>query len=211
MKTAKKVLSSMLAVVLTVTAIPQGMVLLSCNEVDAAVPVLESTYYNITNVYTGRMIDIPSGKDEDNNPLHTWTINNSNAEQFSFEKVPGEDYYYIVPKVAPTRVIDNPSSSMTAGTQYQIYTKNSTDAQKFRLVPDGEGNFKIINKKSGMALQDMCNEKGSTDEEKDITVRQQTVLQSQLQVCLCLQALQADPSPSTWIRQTQHLSHPEPR
>ncbi|MBR3646735.1 MAG: RICIN domain-containing protein, partial [Lachnospiraceae bacterium] len=175
MKTAKKVLSSVLAVILTVTAIPQGMALFSCSEVDAAAPVQESTYYNITNVYTGRMIDIPSGKDEDKNPLHTWTINNSNAEQFSFEKVAGENYYYIVPKVAPTRVIDNPSSSMTAGTQYQIYTKNSTDAQKFSLVPDGEGNFKIINKKSGMALQDMCNEKGSTDEEKDITVRQQAV------------------------------------
>ncbi|MCR5836244.1 MAG: RICIN domain-containing protein [Lachnospiraceae bacterium] len=141
----------------------------------ASTPVQESTYYNITNVCTGRMLDIPSGKDEDKNPLHTWTINNKDAEKFSFEKVAGEDYYYIVPKVAPTRVIDNPSSSMSAGTQYQIYTKNSTDAQRFKLEPDGEGNFKIINKKSGMALTDMCNEKGSTDEEKDITVRQQAV------------------------------------
>ena len=140
----------------------------------AAAPVVENVYYNITNVCTGRMIDIPSGKDEDKVLLHTWTINNSNAEQFSFVKADG-DYYYIVPKVAPTRVFDNPASSTAAGTQFQIYTKNNTDAQKFKLESDGDGNYRLINKKSGMALTDMTNEKGSTDEEKDIAIRQQAV------------------------------------
>lgn len=145
-------------------------------KVDAATaPVVEEVYYNITNVCTGRMIDIPSGTDEDKVQLHTWTINNSNAEQFKFEKVAGEDCYYIVPKVAPTRVIDTPSSSTTAGTQLQIYTKNSTDAQKFILESDGDGNYRIINKNSQMALTDMTDEKGTTDEEKDNAIRQQAV------------------------------------
>ena len=172
----RKVLSHILIVVMAVTILFEGISKWKNVEVNAATePVKESVYYNITNVCTGRMIDIPSGKDEDKVLLHTWTINNSNAEQFSFEKVSGEDYYYIVPKVAPTRVFDNPASSTAAGTQFQIYTKNSTDAQKFRLESDGDGNYRIINKKSGMALTDMTDEKGTTDEEKDVAIRQQVI------------------------------------
>lgn len=172
----RKVLSYILIVVMAVTVLFEGISKWKNVQVNAATePVKEAVYYNITNVCTGRMIDIPSGKDEDKVLLHTWTINNSNAEQFSFEKVSGEDYYYIIPKVAPTRVFDNPASSTAAGTQFQIYTKNSTDAQKFKLESDGDGNYRIINKKSGMALTDMTNEKGTTDEEKDVAIRQQVI------------------------------------
>ena len=172
----RKVLSHILIVVMAVTILFEGISKCKNVEVNAATePVKETVYYNITNVCTGRMMDIPSGKDEDKVLLHTWTINNANAEQFSFEKVAGEDYYYIVPKISSTRVLDNPASSTAAGTQYQIYTKNSSDAQKFKLESDGDGNYRIINKKSGMALADMTNEKGTTDEEKDVAIRQQAI------------------------------------
>ena len=172
----RKVLSHILIVVMAVTILFEGISKYKNVEVNAATePVKETVYYNITNVCTGRMMDIPSGKDEDKVLLHTWTINNANAEQFSFEKVAGEDYYYIVPKISSTRVLDNPASSTAAGTQYQIYTKNSSDAQKFKLESDGDGNYRIINKKSGMALADMTNEKGTTDEEKDVAIRQQAI------------------------------------
>ncbi len=173
---SRKLICFVLVMAMTLTIMQGYVPVLKSIHVEAAVePVVENVYYNITNVCTGRMIDIPSGKDEDKVLLHTWTINNSNAEQFSFVKVDGEEYYYIVPKVAPTRVIDNPASSTVAGTQYQIYTKNSTDAQKFKIESDGDGNYRLINKKSGMALTDMTNEKGTTDEEKDVAIRQQTV------------------------------------
>ena len=171
----KKILCYFLVLAMALSIVAKSAPLFKSTEVRAAAePVVEGIYYNIKNVCTGRMIDIPSGQDADKVLLHTWTINNSNAEQFSFVKADG-DYYYIVPKVAPTRVFDDPASSTAAGTQYQIYTKNNTDAQKFKLESDGDGNYRLINKKSGMALADMTNEKGSTDEEKDVAIRQQAV------------------------------------
>lgn len=152
----KKIVSCILIFVMTFLTAAEGFTKMQNVQVSAATdPVEENVYYNITNVYTGRLMDIPSGTDADGTLLHTWKLNGGTAQQFIFVKSGEEGYYEIVPRVASTRALDNPSGSTTAGTQYQTYTQNHTDSQKFKLESDGNGNYRIINKKSGMALTDM--------------------------------------------------------
>ena len=150
MKEWKKQLSLLLVFVLSVAmGVPDFSKNCGISIFAATPPVEENTYYNIINVSTGRFIDIPSSTDADGTLLHTWRLNGSTAEQFSFVSASTSGYYEIIPRCAATRAIDNPSSSMSAGTQYQIYTQNHTDSQQFKLQSDGKGNYRIVNKKSG--------------------------------------------------------------
>ena len=74
------------------------------------VPVENGAYYLIRNVATGRYVDIPDGKDENNLKIRTWTGNKTAAQQFTFiEKQTG--WYVISPKCATTRALDNPAAS----------------------------------------------------------------------------------------------------
>lgn len=160
----KKFVSYILVFVMIVSASSEGFARIQNIQVSAATePVEENCYYNITNLSTGRLIDIPSGTDEDKVQLHTWRLNGSTAQQFTFTKSTEEGYYEIIPRVAPTRAFDNPSGSTATGTVYQIYTQNHTDSQKFKLESDGNGNYRIINKKSGLALADMYDPNGTED------------------------------------------------
>ncbi|MBQ6569287.1 MAG: RICIN domain-containing protein [Clostridia bacterium] len=139
-------------VLLIIFTIPAGYELKTGAATD---PVDEGRYYCIYNVATGRVFDVPSGRDEDNLLIHSWTLSVSDAQQYTFKKSSQSGYYSIIPKCAPTRAIDNPNGSTAVGTQYQTYTQNGTDAQLFRLESDGNGNYRIINKKSGLALADI--------------------------------------------------------
>jgi len=167
----KRILSYILVFVLTISALAEGITGLQNIMVSAATdPVKESVYYNITNVLTGRLMDIPSGTDADGTIMHTWKLNGSQSQQFIFVKT-SDGYYEIIPRVASTRALDNISGSTTAGTEYQTYTQNHTDSQKFTLQSDGNGNYRIINKKSGMALTDM----NTPNEEALDTIQQHPV------------------------------------
>ena len=174
----KRQLSMMLTVVMTVVMGTPNFPGRQTNQVQAATaPVETNTYYNIINVSTGRFIDIPSSTDADGTLLHTWRLNGSVAEQYSFVPASTSGYYEIIPRCAATRALDNPSSSMSAGTQYQIYTQNHSDSQQFKLQSDGNGNYRIVNKKSGMALTDMFDSATSED-----SVRQQTIAEDERQL-----------------------------
>lgn len=103
----KKIVSCILAFVMTVLAVAEGFTRMQNVQASAATePVEENCYYNITNLYTGRLMDIPSGTDADGTLLHTWKLNGGTAQQFTFVKSSEEGYYEIVPRVASTRCWD---------------------------------------------------------------------------------------------------------
>ncbi|MBQ6469599.1 MAG: RICIN domain-containing protein [Lachnospiraceae bacterium] len=66
---------------------------------------------------------------------------------------PEEGIYSIRTALSASYVLDVPGASREAGKEIQIYQSNGTEAQKFRILKNPDGTYRILNMKSDKALQ----------------------------------------------------------
>lgn len=90
-------------------------------------------YYKITNISTGKVLDVKDGSAANKANLQQYAWNASDAQLWKFVDAKNGSYY-IKSKLGTT--IDLPSAKTASGTNVQMYEMNGTNAQKWILDTD---------------------------------------------------------------------------
>ena len=126
---------------------------------------IDNGYYKITNVDTGKALDIKSGSSANGANVQQYSWNGTAAQLWKFVEA-GDGSYYIKSKLGTA--IDLPSGKTLAGTNIQMYAMNGTNAQKWILdtermnlkeVEVAEGTYTIQNGSNSTQVLDV---KGSS-------------------------------------------------
>ncbi|HUM82607.1 MAG TPA: RICIN domain-containing protein [Lachnospiraceae bacterium] len=113
--------------------------------------------FTILNSTTKKAIDVPGGTVDFEKTLQMYSANGSNAQRFYFQEVTAVDRqwegnYTIYSQVNGTSVMDVYGGLVNSGANVQLWESNGSGAQQFRFIYSGDGYYRIINMKSGMAV-----------------------------------------------------------
>jgi endo-1,4-beta-xylanase len=89
--------------------------------------------YIITNVNSGRVIDVPGGSQTSGEKLVQWDRNGGGNQRWKIVQA-GDGYVTFVCQYSG-KVLDIPSNTSANGTQVIQWDSNNGDGQKFKLVP----------------------------------------------------------------------------
>ena len=110
--------------------------------------------YVLTNVATGKCLDVYAGNTANGTNVQVWDSNGKTSQQFQLEKVniiaPG--YYYVMPTANTNLAMEVKSKSTANGANVQVWTKTNQDHQKWQLKVNSDGSYSILNANSGKAL-----------------------------------------------------------
>lgn len=95
------------------------------------IEIVEGDYYKITNVHSGKVLDVDGSSTANGTNVFQYDWQNTDNQLWTFEDA-GDGYYYIKSKLGVYLDIDNAES--TDGTNVQVWSGNQTEAQKFKLV-----------------------------------------------------------------------------
>jgi len=110
------------------------------------------TYYNIVNVASGLVLDVPGGTSASGTQIQQWVSNGFNQQSWRLAPVAGTAYFNIV-NFATGSVLDVPSASTADGVTIQQWTPNGYQQQNWQLVPvTSTPYFSIVNVATGKAL-----------------------------------------------------------
>ncbi len=88
--------------------------------------------YKITNVKTGKCLDVNGAKTANGTNVQVWKSNNSAAQRWYI--VPSGKNYLLIPKCNLNGALDINGAKFKAGTNIQEWTRNTSNAQKFNIV-----------------------------------------------------------------------------
>lgn len=88
--------------------------------------------YKITNVKTGKCLDVSGGKTANGTNIQVWKSNNSNAQRWFV--VTNGKYYYLIPKCNLNGALDINGAKFVKGRNINEWTRNTSNAQKFSIV-----------------------------------------------------------------------------
>ena len=92
---------------------------------------LKDGVYTITNLVSGKVLDVTSAWDVNGTAIQTYKSNSTKAQQWTIEK--NGSSYNLKPAVSTNRVLDIAGGSSSEGTKAQLYTSNGTKAQAFTI------------------------------------------------------------------------------
>jgi len=92
-----------------------------------------TNYYTITNVWSGKCLDVQFANVAQGTLIWQYTSNGTNAQRFSIDANPNGGYW-ISPK-GSNLVFDLQWGGTSAGTLIHLWEKNNTSAQRFTLNP----------------------------------------------------------------------------
>ena len=109
----------------------------------------DKTYF-IRNLNSGLYMDVQGGQSTAGTPVTQYGFNGTLAQQFTLVDA-GDGYFSIIPSVAPSMRLDITANSPAYGAVLQIFSANATDAQKFKIIPNEGGGYRITTKSSANA------------------------------------------------------------
>lgn len=89
-------------------------------------------YYTFRNVYSGKVLDVKSGRTAQGTNVQQWSWNGSGAQQWTLI-ASQTNGYWTVRNVKSGRVLDVAGNSTANGANLQIWDSNRTSAQEFRF------------------------------------------------------------------------------
>ena len=92
----------------------------------------ETGFYKITNVNSGKVLDLPSASISNATRIQQYASNNSLAQRWVIIKT-SNGSYQISSALDTTRCIDIAGASTANGAKVQLYKSNGTDAQAFDI------------------------------------------------------------------------------
>ena len=131
------------------------------NSTDAQKWVISRTsdgYYNIISKVSGINLEVAGGKSINGTNVQINYENNSENQKFKFietkvgTKTIANGIYEITSRIASNMLLDVSGGSILDGANVQIWADANEKQQKFELTYLGDGNYKIICKRSGKAL-----------------------------------------------------------
>ena len=131
------------------------------NNTDAQKWVISKTsddYYNIISKVSGINLEVAGGKNLNGTNVQINFSNNAKNQKFKFietkvgAKTIADGVYEITSKIASNMILDVSGGSNLDGTNVQIWADANEKQQKFDVTYIGNGNYKIMCKKSGKAL-----------------------------------------------------------
>lgn len=110
--------------------------------------------YVLTNVATGRVLDIASGVMSSGTSVQVYTRNNTVAQRWSLSgaRALENGYYTVMTLLKENMVLDVADGSLADKANVQLYESNGTGAQKWRITQLSANVYSIVNAKSGKAL-----------------------------------------------------------
>lgn len=87
--------------------------------------------YTITNVASGKALDVKGAIDKNGTIIQTYASNNTNAQKWVIEK--NGSVYNLKPASSLTRVLDISGATKDEGAKAQLYTSNGSAAQGFLI------------------------------------------------------------------------------
>ena len=117
-------------------------------------------YYKISEVSTGKVLDVYNGKSTNGTNLQTFSWNGTDAQLWKFVDA-GNGKYYIRSKVG--LVIDIANGTISSGTNLQIYNANFTNAQKWILDSNRANESEQPVKDGVYLLENMANKNQTLD------------------------------------------------
>lgn len=118
----------------------------------------EDGYYNIISKLAGINLEVANGKNINGTNIQINMPTNAKNQKFIFNeakvgtKTIANGTYEIVAKIASNMILDVSGGATNDGTNVQIWADANEFQQKFEATYIGNGNYKIICKKSGKAL-----------------------------------------------------------
>ena len=92
---------------------------------------LKDGTYTVTNLASGKVLDVTSAWDVNGTAIQTYKSNNTKAQKWTIEK--NGSSYNLKPAVSTYRVLDIKDGSSSEGAKAQLYTSNGTKAQAFTI------------------------------------------------------------------------------
>ncbi|MBR6598909.1 MAG: RICIN domain-containing protein, partial [Oscillospiraceae bacterium] len=117
---------------------------------DTQTGLTDGAVYKIKNAKSGLYLDVFEGAAANSTNVQQWA-GNETRDSISWQlQSAGDGYYYLVSQVGDKSFALDVSAKKTAdGTNIEIYTMKEGENQKFKLVPNADGTFKILTKISG--------------------------------------------------------------
>jgi len=117
---------------------------------DTQTGLTDGAVYKIKNAKSGLYLDVLEGTPANSTNVQQWA-GNETRDSISWQlQSAGDGYYYLVSQVGDKSFALDVSGKKTAdGTNIEIYTMKKGENQKFKLVPNADGTFKILTKISG--------------------------------------------------------------
>lgn len=131
------------------------------NSTDAQKWVISKTNdgcYNIISKLSGINLEVAGSKNINGTNVQINFANNSKNQKFKFietkvgTKTIADGIYEITSKIASNMLLDVSGGSNVDGANVQIWADANEKQQKFELIYIGNGNYKILCKRSGKAL-----------------------------------------------------------
>ncbi|MFF4034371.1 non-reducing end alpha-L-arabinofuranosidase family hydrolase [Streptomyces sviceus] len=116
-----------------------------------AADITSGAVYTLSNAAAGRVLDVPSGQNDNGTPLQVWDASGASNQQWKATR--NSDGTYTLTNVASGRVLDEPAGRTANGTKLTVWDANGGAHQHWKATRNSDGTYTLTNVASGRALE----------------------------------------------------------